>query len=393
MKKKSIAVTSVMAAVLFGFSAYAWVKAPDTFSDSERRKLEQFPKISLETVMDGSFMDDFEAYTLDQFPFRDEFRRLKAKVVFEVLGQKDNNDIYVADGYASKMEYPLNEPMLDYAAERFFYIYENYLQEANNIYFSIVPDKNYFLAEDHGYLSLDYDALIQSMREKTDYMTYIDLTDHLELEDYYKTDTHWRQEKLEDVANALLSEMGVALEQGGVPEMGVVLDSGIASEQGVALEADGYGAYQVNLLEHPFYGVYYGQSALDLEPDTIQYLTSEALEHCIVTSYDTGAPVTIPMYDMEKAVGKDPYEMFLSGTRAILTIENPETESEKELIVFRDSFGSSLIPLLAEHYKTITVVDIRYVNSQVLDQFVDFGSQDVLFLYSTILLNNSMALH
>lgn len=365
MKKKSIAVTSVMAAVLFGLSAFAWGKAPDAFSDSERRSLEQFPKISLETVMDGSFMDAFEAYTLDQFPLRDQFRRLKAKVAFEVLGQKDNNDIYVADGYASKMEYPLNEPMLDYAAERFYYIYENYLQNAGEIYFSIVPDKNYFLAKEHGYLSLDYETLIECMREKTEYMTYIDLTGYLELEDYYKTDTHWRQEKLEDVAEGLLAKLG------SVPEND---------------------AYQVNLLEHPFYGVYYGQSALDLEPDEIRYLTSESLEHCVVMSYDTGAPVEIPMYDMEKAVGKDPYEMFLSGTRAILTIDNPETESDEELIVFRDSFGSSLIPLLTGAYRRITVVDIRYVSSQVLDQFVEFGSQDVLFLYSTILLNNSMAL-
>lgn len=368
MKKKSIAVTSVMTAVLFGFSACAWLKAPNAFSDSERRKLEQFPEIRLETVMDGSFMDAFETYTLDQFPLREEFRRLKAKVVFEVLGQKDNNDIYVADGYASKMEYPLNEPMLDYAAERFSYLYENYLQDAGEIYFSIVPDKNYFLAGEHGYLSLDYEKFIDLMREKTAYMTYIDLTGTLELEDYYKTDTHWRQEKLEDVAHVLLTEMGAASEEDEQEE------------------------YQVKFLEHPFYGVYYGQSALNLEPDEMYYLTSDVLEHCVVASYDTGVPVEIPMYDMEKAVGKDPYEMFLSGTRAVLTIENPETESEKELIVFRDSFGSSLIPLLAGQYKKLTVVDIRYVSSQVLDQFVEFGTQDVLFLYSTILLNQSMAL-
>ena len=98
------------------------------------------------------------------------------------------------------------------------------------------------------------------------------------------------------------------------------------------------------------------------------------------------------MYDMEKAGGKDPYEMFLSGTRAVLTVENPQAVTEKELIVFRDSFGSSLVPLLMEGYQKITVLDIRYVNSSMLGQFVEFGGQDVLFLYSTMLLNNSLAL-
>ena len=368
MKKHSLIVTSVMAAAVFGLSIFAWFKTPDTYSDSERRELEQMPKLRLEAVKDGSFMEDFEAYTLDQFPLRDWFRRLKAAMVFEVLEQRDNNKIYIADGHASKMEYPLNEPMLDYAADRFSYLYKTYLQDAENIYFSIVPDKNYFLAEENGYLSLDYQELIRNMQEKTGYMTYIDLTEHLELEDYYTTDTHWKQENLPDVADYLLEKMGAEAE----PD---------------SLES----AYRTNLLEHPFYGVYYGQAALPMEPDQIRYLTSELLDQCVVTGYDTGVPVEIPMYDMEKAVGKDPYEMFLSGTRAVMTVENPQAETEKELIVFRDSFGSSLVPLLMEGYKKITVLDIRYVNSAMLGQFVEFGNQDVLFLYSTMLLNNSLA--
>lgn len=366
MKWKSVIVTSVMTAVVFGLAFGAWTKKEDRFSDSERRELAKLPEFSLETMMDGTFMEDFETYTVDQFPFRNTFRWLKAETVYHVLGQKDNNGIYVADGYASKMEYPLSAAMLDYAAGRFQYIYETYLQDAENIYFAVVPDKNYFLAERHGYLSLDYEELIRSMREKADYMEYIDLTGHLELEDYYFTDTHWRQEKLTDAAGVLLAAME------NEPE---------AAE-----------TYEVRELDTPFYGVYYGQAALPMEPDTLKYLTNERLENCTVTCYDTGEPVEIPMYDMEKAAGKDPYEMFLSGTRAVLTIENPQAGNGKELIVFRDSFGSSLIPLLVKGYEKITVLDIRYVNSSVLGQFVEFGGQDVLFLYSTLLLNNSMAL-
>lgn len=371
MKKQSLFVTSVMAAAMFGLSVFAWMKAPDLFSDSERRELEQMPKFSLESVMDGTFMTDFESYTLDQFPLRDTFRRLKAHFAFDVLGQKDNNDIYVADGHASKMEYPLNEPMLDHAAGRFSYIYETYLQNAENVYFAIVPDKNYFLAEKEGYLSLDYEELIRKMREKTEYMTYLDLTGLVELDDYYTTDTHWKQENILDVAGFLLEAMGSD-----------------ANADGQEIGSD----YQLNTLDHPFYGVYYGQSALSLEPDAIQYLTSDWLSQCIVTCYDTGKPVELPMYDMEKAGGKDPYEMFLSGTRAVLTVENPNAETDRELIVFRDSFGSSLVPLLMEGYKKITVLDIRYVNSAMLGQLVEFDDQEVLFLYSTMLLNNSLAL-
>ena len=73
-------------------------------------------------------------------------------------------------------------------------------------------------------------------------------------------------------------------------------------------------------------------------------------------------------------------------------IENPNAGSEKELIVFRDSFGSSIVPLLIDEYSKITVIDTRYVQSKVLESLVEFHGQDTLFLYSTLILNNSTAL-
>ena len=79
----------------------------------------------------------------------------------------------------------------------------------------------------------------------------------------------------------------------------------------------------------------------------------------------------------------------MSGSKSILTIENPEAETDRELILFRDSFGSSLAPLLAEGYAKITLVDIRYMQLERLEHFISFHGQDVLFLYSTSVLNNS----
>ncbi|MBR6745535.1 MAG: hypothetical protein IKM00_10040, partial [Clostridia bacterium] len=188
-------------------------------------------------------------------------------------------------------------------------------------------------------------------------------------DDYYRTDTHWRQDKLLETAKTLAAGMGTALT----------------------------GEYEERLLEHPFYGVYYGQSALPLPAEEIRYLVGDFMEACTVYDHQNGKEISF--YDMEKAVGKDPYEMFLSGNLSVVTIENPNASTEKELIVFRDSFGSSLIPLLAQGYRKITVVDIRYIQSanlQILrDQrtgkpLIDFkNADDVLFLYSTLVLNNS----
>ena len=62
----------------------------------------------------------------------------------------------------------------------------------------------------------------------------------------------------------------------------------------------------------------------------------------------------------------------------------------KNLVIFRDSYGSSLAPLLLGGYRTVTLVDVRYVASQYLGQFVDFSQvDDVLLLYSTTVINSA----
>ena len=123
-------------------------------------------------------------------------------------------------------------------------------------------------------------------------------------------------------------------------------------------------------------------------PDTIKYLTNEILASCTVFDYETGKTGTI--YDLEKFEnGTDGYELFLSGTRALLRIDNPNATTDKQLVVFRDSFGSSLTPLLAEGYSSIYVVDIRYIHPDLLGNFIDFEGKDVLFLYSALILNSN----
>ena len=98
------------------------------------------------------------------------------------------------------------------------------------------------------------------------------------------------------------------------------------------------------------------------------------------------------VYDMDKAKGKDAYEMFLSGNQPIITMRDPENAEGKRLILFRDSFGSSIAPLLMSGYSEIVLVDLRYVSSDMLGQYVDFENVDVLFLYSTLMLNNSLGM-
>ena len=357
--KKTISLILVLT-LWAGLAAFAWCKPAADFSDSERRPLEQFPELSGEELLSGQFMKDFADYAVDQFPLRDGFRTLNAYLTYYLLGKKDNNGIYLHDGYAAKMEYPLNEASIENAVARFTELYEQYLTDCD-VRFALVPDKSYYLAEEAGALSLDYDALYARMAEALPWAELIDLRSSLSIEDYYRTDTHWRQERLVPAAKQIAESLGVT-----VPE------------------------FEQKQLDRPFYGVYYGQAALPMEPDTMYYLTNEMLESCTVKIHDNGT--TAEIFDETKLESKDLYDVFLSGGAAVLQITNPAGTEGKELIVFRDSFGSSMVPLLLCDYETVWVLDTRYVAPAMLGHFVEFADQDVLFLYSTLILNSSSAL-
>lgn len=360
MKKQQTILMILLWAVL---TLCVWFAPEKEISQAERRPLAQMPDFSTQSLLNGQLRESFEHYCLDQFPMRDSFRTIKSLFHTVVLRQKDNNGIYLTDGTAVKQEYPMNGDSVGRAIGRFQEIYDDYLA-GSRCFYAIVPDKGYYLAEQSGRLSMDYDALYAQMAEGLPWAEEIDLRPVLTGADYYRTDTHWRQEALIPAAKALCKGLGVA-----------------------APREEDYSAVPI---DRPFYGVYYGQAALPMEPDTLYLLENETLGQCTVYDYETQK--TGSVYDRDKLSSRDLYDVYLSGARALLTIENPNGKTDRELIVFRDSFGSAMAPLLLSDYARVTLVDIRYVQSGMLGQLLDFHGQDVLFLYSTLVLNNSAAL-
>lgn len=359
-KIKNIITFAVFCAVILSLSA-AFLITPDAeMSVSERRPLKSF-----EDVMKSEKpFDEFESYFLDQFPLRDAFRTVKAISSFYLLGKNDNNGIYIKDGYAAKIEYPLNDKSVISAAEKFTALYEkNFADKDVNVYFTVVPDKGYFLAEKYGYPSLDYEKLVELMKNGMPYASYINVMDALSVEDYYKTDTHWRQEKITDVAEIITN----------------------------AMNTSSFESFTEVKTDVPFYGVYYGQAALPLPSEDISYLTNEIMKDCTVKAFDshTNNVVDAPMYSESHLNGKDPYEMFLYGATPYVLIENPHGQKDKELVIFRDSFGSSISPLLVKDYAKVTILDTRYMAPEFVGNFIGKSTDDVLFLYSALILNSS----
>lgn len=273
-------------------------------------------------------------------------------------------EAYVYNGYAAATDSPWDEPSLERAVYRFDHLLETYFSaEGYRCYLSVIPDKAEFTQPPQGYTPATASATLDYLAARLP-VTAIDISDLLSLKDYYRTDSHWRQERLAPVAKALAEDMGRALHETADDEIATVTDA--------------------------FQGSFWGKTDEALTVDTLCTVTDSVIDRCQVYYYE--ADTTAGVYDYA-AADTAPYDVYLSGNRSLLRIDDLFSEQTGTLIVFRDSFGSSLVPLLTSGYRTVYVVDIRYLATDALSRVVDFPDEaDVLLLYSTTVLHNSITL-
>ena len=77
------------------------------------------------------------------------------------------------------------------------------------------------------------------------------------------------------------------------------------------------------------------------------------------------------------------YSYFLDNIHELIMIRNPDALTDRKLVVIKDSYANCFIPFLTSHFSEITVVDLRYYHTSVLDLISgDDGVTDVLILYN-----------
>lgn len=358
MKNKIITVSFLV--FILTFSIINLFLEDRDISIIERRKLTTFPTININTILNGSSVDEFEKYTLDQFPFRDTFLKVKTFVDYNLLKKLDSNNLFTYEDHIYKLDYPLKESEVYKFSEKLNTIYNTYLTSMN-VYYSVIPDKNYFL-DNEDYLKIDYDKMLSILDKEIENIKYINIIDPLNINDYYFTDLHWKQENLDKVVSILAKEMDFSYSNN----------------------------FKIKNEYSPFYGAYYGNGFKGISYDKIIYLTNEAIENSVIYNYENKNNKEI--YNTTKLGSLDSYDVFLDGATPYIEIYNKNSNTSKELIIFRDSFSSSLAPLLLEGYSKITLIDLRYMPTSSLENFIEFNNQDVLFLYNTSIINNSSML-
>lgn len=351
-------------AVIFSTAILNVITPSKEFSERENRYLSQFPKFSLETLVNGKFIEDVDEYIADQFVAKDFWVYLKGATE-KSIGKKENNNVYFGEeDYLFEKYTGVNSEIIDKNLKGINEFIEKYNIKTT---LSVVPNSSEIYPEYLPYF-------IQSSQE--DLFTYISghvgnsltfinptetLMEHKSEYIYYKTDHHY-------------STLGAYYVY---ETLGDVL---------------GYTPYKltdftIKEVANDFDGTYYSKANDYFLPKDKMYYFLPLKENPVKLYYDFKQSEGDTLYNETYLTKKDKYASFLDSNHTLIEIET-SVKNGKSLLIFKDSYAHSLIPFLTEHYENIVVIDLRYFNSSLEDVMSDYEFDEALFLYNANTFNS-----
>lgn len=348
--------TAVFCLFLGGLMVWQMLLPDRERSDVENRTLQQRPALTLSSVLDGSYMEDVEAYVQDQFPLRDQWTGLKARTE-QLIGKRLFNNIYLCEGETliSKVDAPadgLEKANLNYvsqlAEKSDIPMYLGLIPSAAEVWRDKLPegaeswDQNAYLSQAAGLglPMIDFSAA---------------LTAHADEPIFYRTDHHWTSLGAFYGANALLEVLG---------------------RESLKQES-----FTPEIASTSFNGTLYSKSGIHwLTPDTMEFWVKE--DGLMVTSWRTGSPEPGILYDRSYLTEKDKYASFLGGNQPLCVIRNENARDGSKLLLIRDSYSDALAPFLAQSFAEVHLLDPRYYRMPPAQYAAENGIDAICVVYS-----------
>lgn len=346
-----------------GVVAAANALTPDkSFSELENRNLAQKPALTLQALLSGQFMSDYESYVTDQFAGRDGWTAAKAAAELST-GKQENNGVYFCAD--STLITRFDTPDTNKVAQNINYV--NRFAEISSVpvYFGLIPGAATVWADrlPQGAPNYDQRQVIDQAAQAAAATRFVDLytplMNHKGEDIFYRTDHHW-------------TSLGAYYGYTGIAE---ALD----------LVAVPLTDYVKTTVSTNFYGTVFSSSGVRwVRPDVIDTYVPE--DGITVTSYTydaKGNQVEIPrqLYDESFLTKKDQYGMFLGGQQALGVVRTGHTGKPK-LLLIRDSYSDSLVPFLTPHFSEIHLIDLRYYKQSAAQYIKDNGIDAAMVLYS-----------
>lgn len=342
------------------------------FSENENRYLAAFPKLNMKTYKDESFMNGFDDWISDRFFGREDWIVLKNKTD-SALGKTETNGVFIENDMMMQIWDGYNEEL-----------YKKNLNAINNFiakhpeipaYFMLVPNAQEIYRENvpkYAEVGSQKQFIDKFYSELKGFEGTVDvlsaLTDRKSSYIYYRTDHHW-------------TSYGAFT---GYEAAASVLD----------YDNYKYDSFTVEHASSEFRGTLFSKTLdFDVTPDVIDYYTLTENEPGVkVSVYKDLDPKTgkviydeyDSMYFRSFLEVKDKYSSFLGQNSPIVTVENENAKNDKSILLIKDSYAHSLVPFLSKEYKTVTMIDLRYINIDFQTMTPLKNYDRLLFLYNVI---------
>lgn len=361
-KRVYMAVGLVFFVMLLIFVSANIITPDRKFSDNENRMLATKPKFSLESLVSGRFMKQYEEYSADQFAGRNFWVQLKI-LADSVTGKKEEKGVF--NGRNSYLLEEIKEPDEEdlkknlSAMKSFRQTYPDVsmhmmlVPNAANVLkkylpaFAVTADQNALMNQVRAELGADFNWIDV---EKT-------MKKHADEDIYYRTDHHWTTLGAYYAFQDAAATLGISEEE-QIP----MKACGVSNNFNGTLSA--LSGYQAGYKEAMYIYLPEGENV----PQT-------------VVNYVEEQKKTASLYDSSKLEEKDKYAVFLGGNHSLIDIKTTAAKKDRLLIV-KDSYANCFIPFLVPYYREIVVVDPRYYTGDMQKLMDENKITSVLFLYN-----------
>lgn len=365
MKIKSIfrfLPTIIFCGFIFVIMILLFVLPKEEYSAQEKKKLADFPEMTVEKLMNAEFQSVLDTYMSDHIPARNFWAGLSSDYELAV-GRNGSKGIYLGhDGYLIPKPAETGENLMKNAK----FIKEFADDSDIPVYMTVVPSSGYI---NESKLPLNHEpyndgsAILQFQDALGKNVKFINICDDFKRqaekkELYYKTDHHWTTRGAFECYKLLGKTVGYT-----------------------PVYEDHFNKKKVE----GFYGTSYSKSALwQMQPDTIE-LWENKDQHSGTVSVeisDGKDKKTLDGYfSYDQLKNDDKYPVFLDGNHSFERIVNKNVESGK-LIVIKDSYAHAFVPFLSQNYREIIMIDMRYYKKEISALAEKEKADGILLLYS-----------
>jgi hypothetical protein len=208
----------------------------------------------------------------------------------------------------------------------------------------------------------DQDAFLKKAEETLGEENVINVTDilreHSDEYIYYRTDHHWTS-------------------------LGAYYGYLAWKEQTGAVGTEEFDPSGLTAVTDTFLGTLHSKLNLPRKEDSI-HIFPETMKRVPEVTYDF-SKVTYSYYEKNYLDTKNKYGYFLDDNHPFIEIETGYSTG-KELILIKNSYANCIVPLMANHYDKIYMIDLRYVNGRLADLISGYMTPrtDMLVLYDCI---------